>query len=103
MTTRLSQKQVADDFYERCIAYDVPCLNKHDGKRGFFMLQYSYGGMQLQYRYVCGGVSGISSGFVGAREMYLWLSNFNPIANYKYYRKHEIEMCKNKAKFAKKA
>lgn len=96
MTTRLSQKQVADDFYEHCIGVGVPCLNKHDGKHGFFLLQGSYGGMQLQYKYICGGVSSLSSGFVGAREMYTWLRNFNPIATYKYYRKQEIEICKNR-------
>jgi len=101
MTTRLSQKQVADDFYEHCIGAGVPCLNKHDGKRGFFLLQYSYGGMQLQYRYVCGGASGLSPGFVGAREMYLWLQNFSPVTHYKYWRKREVEMCKSRAKYEK--
>ena len=98
MTTRLSQKAVADDFYEHCIGVDVPCLFKHDGKRGFFLLQFSYGGMQLQYKYICGGVSGLSSGFVGAREMYTWLRNFNPVSQYKYWRKREIELCKHKRK-----
>jgi hypothetical protein len=96
MATRLSQKQVADDFYERCIAYGVPCFNKHDGKRGFFHLQGSYGGMQLQYRYICGGTDNLSSGFVGAREMHIWLQNFNPVAMYKYWRKREIDLCKNR-------
>lgn len=96
MTTRLSQKAVADDFYEDCINAEVPCLNKHDGKRGFFLIQYSYGGMQLQYKYICGGISSLSSGFVGAREMYTWLRNFNPKTTYKYYRSQEIKMCKSK-------
>jgi hypothetical protein len=95
MTTRLSQKAVADDFYEDCINLGVPCLTKHDGKRGFFMLQSSYGGLQLQYRMVSSGVFGISSGFVGAREMYTWLRNFDPVSQYKYYRKREMAIIKS--------
>jgi len=102
MAERLSQKMVADEFYEWCINEDVPCLNKHDGKRGFFLLQYSYGGMQLQYKSVCGGATGISSGFVGAREMDTWLKNFDPKSQYAYYRKIEIQRCNDMKKRGQK-
>ena len=95
MTTRLSQKAVEDNFYEECIDLGVPCYHKHDGKRGFFLLQSSYGGLQLQYKMVSSGVIGISSGFVGAREMFTWLRNFDPVSQYKYYRKREIEILKS--------
>ena len=95
MATRLSQKAVAEDFYEYCISQHVPCYPKHDGKRGFFLLQSSYGGLQLQYKMTSSGVIGISPGFVGAREIYLWLRNFNPASQYKYYRKREMELLKS--------
>lgn len=101
MAGRLSQKQVEEDFYAECKAAGVPTYKSEKAnlgklKKGFFHIQGAYGGIQLQYHYKCGGVSSISSGYVGAREMYLWLANFDPVSSYRYYRKREIEICKSK-------
>jgi hypothetical protein len=96
MATRLSQKAVTDEFYEQCINAGVPCRPKHGANQGYFLMQGSYGGIQVQYVYKCGGLSNISSGFVGAREMYLWLSNFDPKSAYKTYKKYEAQICKSK-------
>jgi len=96
MTTRLSQKAVEEDFYEACISAGVPCAPKHAKNRGYFLMQYSYGGMQLQYKLVCGGTMSITSGFIGAREMYNKLNYFYPERMYKSYRKDEIRICKSK-------
>ena len=98
MAQRLSQKMVEDDFYDECITMGVPCSTENNGKTGYFKIQYSYGGMQLQFKFMCGGSAGISSGFVGAREMSTWLKNFNPKTAYKVYRKEDIERCKNQKK-----
>jgi hypothetical protein len=103
MAGRLSQKQVEDDFYAECKAAGVPTYKSEKGnlggktlKRGFFIMQGAHGGIQLQYHYKCGGVSSVSSGYVGAREMALWLANFDPASSYRYYRKREVEICKSK-------
>ena len=101
MAGRLSQKQVEEDFYAECKAAGVPTYKSekaHLGKtlkHGFFHMQGAYGGIQLQFHYKCGGVSSVSSGYVGAREMNTWLANFDPVSAYKHYRKKEIEFCKH--------
>jgi hypothetical protein len=103
MAGRLSQKQVEEEFYAECKAAGVPTyksekvnFGKKNLKRGFFIMQGAYGGIKLQFQYKCGGVSSVSSGYVGAREMALWLANFDPVASYKSYHKREIEFCKSK-------
>ena len=102
MAGRLSQKQVEEDFYAECKAAGVPTYKSekaHLGKtlkHGFFHMQGAYGGIQLQFHYKCGGVSSVSSGYVGAREMNTWLANFDPVSAYKHYHKKEIEVCKSK-------
>lgn len=96
MVTRLSQKAVEDMFYDDCINAGVPCTRKHTAKQGYLHMQYSYGGMQVQYNYQCGGSSNITSGFIGARDMYNQLKYFNPKTTYKEYRARDIRMCKSK-------
>ena len=101
MAGRLSQKQVTEDFYSDCKAAGVPTYKSEKGnlgktlKRGFFMIEGAYGGIKLVYQYKCGGVSSVSSGYVGARELNTWLANFDPVSAYKHYRKKEIEICKS--------
>jgi siroheme synthase (precorrin-2 oxidase/ferrochelatase) len=98
MVTRLSQKQVETEFYEECREAKVPCFHHHKANQGHFMLQGSYGGLQLQYVYACGGVKSLTSGFVGAREMYNELRRFHLPTLYKNMRKMEAYICKDKKK-----
>ena len=97
MATRLSQKQVTEYFYQMCKDAGVPTTGKspRGRKRGFLTMGGAYGGIRVEYVYKCGGISNISSGFVGAREMLIWLSNFSPRAMYKYYQQQEKRVCES--------
>ncbi len=92
MATRTSQKQVTDYFYQMCKDAGVPttAVSPSHRKRGFFRMGGAYGMIRVEY--VIKGTGGAIwdvSGFRNAREMLLWLSNFNPKETYKDYKERE--------------
>lgn len=97
--SRLSQKQVEDDFYQMCKAAGVPCWltekkKPNSKRRGFFQMGGAYGKIRVEYSYKCGGISDLS-GYRNARDMDLWLSNFNPKSAYREYQKRDKANCES--------
>ncbi|MFA5136946.1 MAG: hypothetical protein WC489_06195 [Patescibacteria group bacterium] len=89
---RLSQKQVTQSFLEMCKDAGVPTTPKTPSgrKRGYFRMGGAYGMIRVEY--VIKGTSGAIwdvSGYRNAREMLVWLSNFDPKSAYKYYKERE--------------
>lgn len=101
MATRLSQKQVTEYFYEMCKNVGVPTTGKSPSgrKRGFFTMGGAYGNIRVEYVYKCGGMDNLS-GYLGAREMLMWLSNFQPRAMYKHYKEKEKRVCESQKRRA---
>ena len=99
---RISQKQIKEEFYNRCNVLEIPNesnnilrvktgLKKGYYKTGFLRLQSAYNGLQLQY--VCCSTScySLTSGFESGREFLEKLYNIDIKKQYDYYKKLDIE------------
>jgi hypothetical protein len=97
MTTRLSQKQVGDRFLETCKGLGIPTDAKYNKKterynHGFFTVGGAYGRMRIEWVMKCGGSRDLS-GYLNAREMYLWLQNFHYLVEWKKQKKEDTRIC----------
>lgn len=85
-------------FLKWCKNAGVPTDGKYNKKterynHGFFTVGGAYGMMRIEWVMKCGGSRDVS-GFMGAREMFTWLQNFDPKTQAKYLRKRDEADCK---------
>jgi len=100
---RLSQKAVTDMFYDMCKSANVPTDRSRRGSKtkfrtGCLQMGGAYGRIRVEYEYPQSGAINSLSGYLNAREMYMWLGNFNPRAVYRSFRKRDKDFLASQAR-----